>query len=78
MFAINLSFDIVDALTFHATFSVDADVVLSPIASEHCTHITELLKLIGNATSLYVVLSVNDALPHCLLYQKKVMKVLKM
>lgn len=66
MFAINLSFDIVDALTFHATFSVDADVVLSAIASEHSAHKTKFPKDIGNATSLYVALIVNDALPHCL------------
>ena len=65
MFAINLSFDIVDALTFHATFSVDADVVLSAIASEHSAHKTNFPKDIGNATSLYVALIVNDALPHC-------------
>lgn len=66
VFAKSLIFEVVDAPEFHATTSVDADVMLSPTASVHCTHITELLKLIGNATSLYVELIVNDVLPHCL------------
>lgn len=65
MFAKNLIFEVVDAPEFHATTSVDADVVLSPTASEHSAHKTNFPKDIGNATSLYVALIVNDALPHC-------------
>ena len=66
MFAKNLIFEVVDAPEFHVTTSVDADVVLSPTASEHSAHKTKFLKDTGNATSLYVALIVNDALPHCL------------
>ena len=73
MFAKNLIFEVVDVPEFHATTSVDADVVLSPTASEHSAHKTKFPKDIGNATSLYVALIVNDALPHCLkAYEKPI------